>query len=136
MRAGSGPSAVRSSSYLDVVESHPEWLGAPFIEEAECLRDTNETAWRWGGHLGEITGTGGAVFDNVHDARLSDSRIRGFERIDFRKNVLGRHEGGPQSLPLSQKGLCLSPVHIAVRVYPPSAPPPIGKAPSQILHAL
>lgn len=105
MRAGSGPSAVRSSSYLDVVESHPEWLGAPFIEEAECLRDTNETAWRWGGHLGEITGTGGAVFDNVHDARLSDSRIRGFERIDFRKNVLGRHEGGPQSLSFAKGSL-------------------------------
>lgn len=80
MRAGSGPSAVRSSSHLDVIESHPEWLGAPFIEEAECLHDTNETAWRWG-HLDEITGTGGAVFDNVHDARLSDSHIRGFERI-------------------------------------------------------
>lgn len=71
---------VRGSSYLDVIDSHPEWLGAPFIEEAEYLRDTNETAWRWE-YLGEITGTGGAVFDNVHDARLSDSRIRGFERV-------------------------------------------------------
>ena len=58
-----------------------------------------------GGHLGEITGTGGAVFDNVHDARLSDSRIRGFERIDFRKNVLGRHEGGPQSLSFAKGSL-------------------------------
>ena len=71
---------VRGSSYLDVIESHPEWLGAPFIEEAEYLRDTNETAWRWE-YLGEITSTGGAVFDNVHDARLSDSRIRNFERV-------------------------------------------------------
>ena len=71
---------VRGSSYLDVIDSHPEWLGAPFIEEAEYLRDTNETAWRWE-YLGEIVGTGGAVFDNVHDARLSDSRIRGFERV-------------------------------------------------------
>lgn len=26
---------VRQSSYLDVIESHPEWLSAPFIEEAE-----------------------------------------------------------------------------------------------------
>ena len=71
---------VRDSSYLDVIDSHPEWLGAPFIEEAEYLRDTNETAWRWE-YLGEIVGTGGAVFDNVHDVRLSDSRIRGFERV-------------------------------------------------------
>ena len=71
---------VRGSSYLDVIESHPEWLGAPFIEEAEYLRDTNEQAWRCE-YLGEIVGTGGAVFDNVHDAHLSDDRIRGFERI-------------------------------------------------------
>ena len=41
------------SSYLDVVGTHPEWLGAPFIEEAECL--------------GKVTGTGGSVFGNVVD---------------------------------------------------------------------
>ena len=34
---------VRGSSYLDVIDSHPDWLGAPFVEEAE--------------YLGEITGT-------------------------------------------------------------------------------
>ena len=28
---------VRQSSYLDVIESHPEWLGGPFVEEAEYL---------------------------------------------------------------------------------------------------
>ena len=71
---------VRGSSYLDVIETHPDWLGAPFVEEAEYLRDTNEQAWRWE-YLGEITGTGGAIFDNVHEAKLSDSRIRTFQRI-------------------------------------------------------
>lgn len=35
---------VRHSSYLDVVESHPVWLGEPFIEEAEYLRETCEQA--------------------------------------------------------------------------------------------
>lgn len=35
---------VRQSSNLDVVESHPEWLGTPFIEEAEYLRDVDERA--------------------------------------------------------------------------------------------
>ena len=35
---------VRGSSYLDVIETHPDWLGAPFVEEAEYLRDTNEQA--------------------------------------------------------------------------------------------
>ena len=71
---------VRGSSYLDVIETHPDWVGAPFIEEAEYLRDTNEKAWRWE-YLGEITGTDGAVFDNVHDVRVTDGRIRGIERI-------------------------------------------------------
>jgi phage terminase large subunit len=71
---------VKRSSYLDVIDEHPEWLGAPFIDEAEYLRDTNEKSWRWE-YLGEITGTGGAVFDNVYEASISDSRIRGFERV-------------------------------------------------------
>ena len=71
---------VRGSSYLDVVSSHPEWLGEPFIAEAEYLRETNEQAWRWE-YLGEVTGTGGAVFGNVRDERISDERIRGLERI-------------------------------------------------------
>ncbi|EHF02191.1 phage terminase large subunit [Olsenella sp. oral taxon 809 str. F0356] len=70
---------VRRSSYLDVVDEHPEWLGAPFIDEAEYLRDVNETAWRWE-YLGEITGTGGNVLDNVIDESLSLHRIRNFER--------------------------------------------------------
>ena len=38
---------IEGSSCLDVIDSHPEWLGSPFIVEAEYLRDTNETAWRW-----------------------------------------------------------------------------------------
>lgn len=70
---------VRQSSYLDVVGSHPDWIGAPFVEEAEYLREANETAWRWE-YLGEVTGTGGNVFDNVRDERLSDERIAAFER--------------------------------------------------------
>lgn len=53
---------VRGSSYLDVIETHPDWLGAPFVEEAENLRNTNEQAWRWE-YLGEITGAGGAIFE-------------------------------------------------------------------------
>ena len=71
---------VKRSSYLDVIDEHPEWLGAPFIDEAEYLRDVNEKAWRWE-YLGEITGTGGAVFDNVREDAIPDSRIRGFERV-------------------------------------------------------
>ena len=68
---------VRQSSYLDVVESHPEWLGTPFIEEAEYLRSVDERAWR-SERLGEVTETGGSAFNNVANARLSDAARRGF----------------------------------------------------------
>ena len=71
---------VRQSSYLDVVPFHPEWLGQPFIDEAEYVRDANELAWRWE-YLGEITGTGGTVFGNVVDEEITDERIRGLERV-------------------------------------------------------
>ena len=70
---------VRRSSYLDVAESHPEWLGAPFIEEAEYLREVDERAWR-SEYLGEVTGTGGSVFNNIVSEKLSDARVRGFSR--------------------------------------------------------
>ncbi|OUO62067.1 terminase [Collinsella sp. An271] len=64
---------VRGSSYLDVLESHPDWIGAPFIEEAEYLRGVDETAWRWE-YLGEVTGTGGAIFGNVVAERIGLAR--------------------------------------------------------------
>ena len=71
---------VRASSYLDVAASHPEWLGGPFIEEAEYLREVDERACR-SEYLGEVTGTGGSVFNNVTAARLTDAACRGFSRV-------------------------------------------------------
>ena len=71
---------VRGSSYLDVAEAHPEWIGSAFVEEAEWLREENELAWRWE-YLGEVTGTGGAVFGNIVEERLSDARVRSFGRV-------------------------------------------------------
>lgn len=70
---------VRKTSYLDVIDEHADWLGRPFVDEAEYLRDTNERAWRWE-YLGEVTGTGGSVFGNIREERLSDARVRGFGR--------------------------------------------------------
>ena len=70
---------VRGSSYLDVMEGHLDWIGQPFVEEAEYLRATNEKAWRWE-YLGEITGTGGAVFDNVREGKISDAFAHRAER--------------------------------------------------------
>lgn len=52
---------VHHTSYLDIPE---KWLGADFIREAEALKRTNERAYRHM-YLGEATGTGGNVFDNL-----------------------------------------------------------------------
>lgn len=71
---------VRHSSYLDVIEGHPERTGGPLVEEAEHLRETDERAWQ-NEYLGEITGTGGSVFNNVVAERLSDARYRSFSRL-------------------------------------------------------
>ncbi len=67
----------RRSSYFDVISSHPDWLGAPFVKEAEYLREADERAWR-SEYLGEVTGTGGFVFGNVCGRRLTDAQCRGF----------------------------------------------------------
>ena len=49
------------SDYRDMP---PQWLGQVFLEEAENLRAINERSYR-NVYLGEVTGTGGQVFDNV-----------------------------------------------------------------------
>lgn len=58
---------VHHSSYLDVP---PEWLGESFIREAENLKRTNERAYRHM-YLGEATGSGGNVFDNLQIRALT-----------------------------------------------------------------
>lgn len=62
---------VHESSYLSVPRA---WLGEAFIAEAEALRDSNERAYRHI-YLGEITGTGGQVFDNLSLRAISDAEI-------------------------------------------------------------
>lgn len=74
---------VHRSDYLSV---NPDWLGPQFIYEADKLKAKNETAYKHE-YLGEITGTGGAVFENVIEKRISDEEIRQFDRrrygLDF-----------------------------------------------------
>jgi len=69
---------VSQSSYLDVVGEHPEWLGTPFIEEAEYIKSTHPSAYAWE-YLGEIIGTGGSVFDNIVSRRVTDEEIATFD---------------------------------------------------------
>jgi PBSX family phage terminase large subunit len=49
------------SSYLDMPQ---DWLGDAFLLEAEALKQNNERQYRHM-YLGEVTGTGGQVFDNI-----------------------------------------------------------------------
>ncbi|WP_037355802.1 PBSX family phage terminase large subunit [Selenomonas sp. FC4001] len=68
---------VHHSTYQTVPE---EWLGEQFFNDAARLKEKNEQAYRHE-YLGEVTGTGGAVFDNVEDKRLSDDDIAAFDHL-------------------------------------------------------
>ena len=73
---------VHHSSYLDLPR---EWLGGGFIAEAEALRRLNERAYRHM-YLGEVTGSGGQVFDNlslraVREDELASGRL--LNGLDF-----------------------------------------------------
>ena len=65
---------VHHSTYLDVPE---EWLKEAFISEAERLAQSNERAYR-NEYMGEVTGTGGTVFDNLVLREISADEISGF----------------------------------------------------------
>lgn len=70
---------VHHSTYLGVPR---EWLGERFFEDAEKLRQKNELAYRHE-YMGEVTGTGGAVFDNVEDTTMLDEQVAAFDRLYF-----------------------------------------------------
>lgn len=68
---------VHHSTYLT---TPPEWLGPRFLADAEHLQDTNETAYRHE-YLGEVVGSGTAVFENLELRAISDDEIGQFDRI-------------------------------------------------------
>lgn len=68
---------VHRSTYLDVPR---EWLGSKFFDEAEYMKSVNERQWR-NVYLGEETGTGGNVFENVELREITDSEIETFDYI-------------------------------------------------------
>lgn len=70
---------VHHSTYLQVPR---DWLGEQFILEAEKLKAKSEVLYRHE-YLGEVTGTGGAVFDNVEDMTMSDELVRNFDRLYY-----------------------------------------------------
>ena len=70
---------VHHSTYLGVPR---EWLGDRFFEDAEKLKIKNEMAYRHE-YLGEVTGTGGAVFENVEDMAMSNELVGNFDRLYY-----------------------------------------------------
>lgn len=68
---------AHQSTYLTVPK---EWLGEQFFLEAEKLKAKSEILYRHE-YLGEVTGTGGAVFENVREMTMSASQIRDFSYI-------------------------------------------------------
>lgn len=68
---------IHHSTYLDVPK---KWLGEQFFIEAEHLKKTNEKAYRHE-YLGEVTGTGGAVFENVVIETITKEQIKSFDKI-------------------------------------------------------
>ena len=69
---------VSSSTYLDVVGEHPEWLGEDFVDDAEQLKAEDEQAYRHE-YLGEPVGLGTEVFDRVEFRTITDEEIASFD---------------------------------------------------------
>ena len=57
-----------------------KWLGQAFIDEANFLKEINEKLYR-NEYLGEMTGVGGNVFENVELREITDEEINTFDYI-------------------------------------------------------
>ena len=68
---------VVESNYLSVPK---QWLGKPFIDDAQFLKETNPTAYD-NEYMGIANGTGGNVFDNVIIRNVTDEEIASFDRL-------------------------------------------------------
>lgn len=68
---------VHNTTYLD---TPVEWLGQPFIDEAELLLELNEKAYQHE-YLGIMVGDGTNVFDNVVADTITDDDINNFDYV-------------------------------------------------------
>lgn len=75
--SGRARTLVVRNNYLDVPRI---WLGDEFIEEAEDLKAVNPRAYEHE-YLGIATGTGGDVFENACDLRMSNQMVAQFDHI-------------------------------------------------------
>lgn len=68
---------VHRSTYLDVPI---DWLGKPFFDDAELLKINAPTIYA-NEYLGEETGDGGNVFENIELREITDSEIENFDYL-------------------------------------------------------
>lgn len=68
---------VTRSTYLDVP---PRWLGQPFIDQAEYLKEVNPIAYE-NEYMGVANSSGGLVFENIEACEITDEMIQGFDEI-------------------------------------------------------
>lgn len=68
---------VTESTYLTVPK---KWLGKPFLDDAEFLKETNPAAYE-NEYMGIVNGTGGAVFDNAEVREITDGEISQFDNV-------------------------------------------------------
>lgn len=68
---------VHHSTYRTVPKA---WLGSGFFIEAEHLQKTKPREYAHE-YLGEATGTGGTVFENIVLREITDDEIKSFDRI-------------------------------------------------------
>ncbi|WP_234988241.1 PBSX family phage terminase large subunit [Schwartzia succinivorans] len=70
---------VHHSTYLNVPR---DWLGPQFFDDAEKLKTKNYMSYEHE-YLGKVTGTGGAVFDNVEDMEMSRKLVESFDHVYY-----------------------------------------------------
>ena len=74
---------VHHSTYLDVPH---DWLQDAFFAEANAVKHTNDRAYR-NEYLGEVTGIGGSIFENLVLRTITDDELSTFDRyyngLDF-----------------------------------------------------
>ena len=66
---------IHHSTYLT---TPPEWLGPRFLAEAERLKEKSETSYRHE-YLGEVVGSGSAVFENLKLETIPNEMIKTFD---------------------------------------------------------
>ena len=80
------PDARAITLHTDYTMLPPSWLGEAFIYEAERLREVNPAAYQHE-YMGEATGTGGEVFQNITAREITNKEIESlsyfFQGVDF-----------------------------------------------------